>query len=283
MRSKMPTWSDVTNSPIGEVASIVCERSRAWSLLGKHIEDCFISHGAPPKANLDPFKVLLLLPNLQSLFQINNVSRDKELFDLADWANKECRRELSEFESALRNFCSAQKFQFEGGFPRFVLGGFLEIRVDDKQPVCRIADKNFKTLFLPTLASTIIETIKLDAARKFDQVRFLEDLYKAYQRAAINVGIPLGEPILAKQVLPELAFVKQSPVFLKSPLKSTFVDYSLKEFARDLARILKEDRFCVTDGKRLLTTPIANSSDGIPVMIHGAYRYIGRIAFIEET
>src|SRR5205823_6565216 len=114
--------------------------------------------------------------------------------------------------------------------PHYIVAGFLEVTVQDKQPVCKVAEQSFRTANLSVVGPAILEKVKQDTASKFDRVKFLEELYKAYLRAARNAGIPEGEPVLAKTILPELALVKQSPAFLKAPSKATFTDYTLDHF-----------------------------------------------------
>ncbi|HEY3853694.1 MAG TPA: hypothetical protein VGO67_04790 [Verrucomicrobiae bacterium] len=283
MPSNKPKPNDIAESPLGPLALKVFDRSKVWSLLAKQVEDCFVFANATPNAQLDPFKVALLLPQLQLHFRTTNDPPDADLSALQAWTNQECRRAIAEFEVALQKLCAAEKLQVEGRFPHFILAGFLEIIVQDKQPVCKIGGSSLNTVNLSIVAPVILQRIREDTARKFDPKLFLDQLYKAYQRTALNGRIPGGEPVLAKLILPEIAFIKQSLAFLKSPSKAAFVDYTLEHFARDLALILKDGNVCTSNGKRLHPTPVSNSSDGIPVMIDGAYRYIGRLTFLEET
>lgn len=283
MPSHKPKPNDIAESPLGPLALKVLERSKVWSLLAKQVENCFVFTSPPQNVQPDPFKVALLLPQLQSHFKSTTDPADADMSALQAWTDQECRRAIAEFEAALQKLCQAEKLQIEGRFPRFILAGFLEITVQDKQPVCKIGGVSLNTLNLSTVAPAILQRISQDSARKFDPKLFLDQLYKAYQRTALNGRIPEGEPVLAKQILPEIAFIKQSLAFLKSPSKAAFVDYTLEHFARDLARVLKDGSVYTSNGKRLHLTPVSNSSDGVPVMIDGAYRYIGRLTFLEET
>ena len=283
MASQKPKQNDIAESPLGSLAAKVLSQSKVWASLTKQIEECFLSPSNAPKPLLDPFRVTILLPQISAHLKVVGDPCEKEVSNLQLWATQECRRLLTEFEQELRNFCTAEKLQLDGRYPNFIVQGFLEINVQDTQPVCKIAEKSFKTLLFPVLASPIREAIRQDVARNFDAGQLLQDLYKAYQRAVAAGQLAEGDPVLAKHLLPELAFVKQSPAFKKSPSKANFIEYTLDRFARDLAQLLNERTTLTTNGKRLHPTPVSNSSDGIPILIDGAYRYIGRLNFVDET
>lgn len=270
------------DTPVGGLAAAVASEAKKWTKLAKEIEGCFVTTTPSVKPQLDPFRATLLLEQIEPAFSSMSNPRGTEIADLKTWAHQERRRAVAEFEPAIRTLCASEKLHLEGHLPHFIVAGFLEVIIQDKQPVCKVAGHTFDTINLSLIGPVILEKVKTDAARRFDPVQFLEELHKAYQRTVRNDGTREGEPVLAKAILPELALVKQSPAFHKSPSKALFNEYTLEHFARDLARLLKDGQLSTVGGKRLYPTPVSDSSNGIPVMIDGAYRFIGRLAFDQD-
>jgi hypothetical protein len=268
-------------SSLGQVGKLLSGTIKDLSLMRAKLESCFVMSELTGKPVVDPFRAGAIFPDFwkecgSTLPIATNV---RETLDA--WIAVECGKTESLFEAALAACCKSNKWHLEGRFPTFVIDGFLSVRANPADALFQVGNSKVKSLFFDSVAPLIKEAILEERRRKFDDARFLENLYRAYERAVTLRRIGLGEPAPIREVFQELVFVLQSAGFRGSGKKAQFVEYTLEFFSRDLAKLIALAPCKTQTGNLLNLEPTSFAVEGVPIRQEGSVRIFGYISFTE--
>jgi len=234
------------------------------------------------KPIVDPFAVVAALKSTRQVAITSLPSLEHSYEALRRWAIAESENALAAFHPQLSAFCEIQGFKLDGRYPRYLIDGFLAVRVDEKAVETQIGASSAPSLLIDVIAPMISEQVRQERARKFDSSLFLELLHRAYERCLLLAHASFGDPIPVRKVYEQVVSLQQSPAFLKSGKKSLFQEYTVEVFTRDLARLLDSGACQTKDGKMFSDRPTSFAAEGIPIVQRGQARIIGKIVFSPE-
>ena len=231
---------------------------------------------------VDPFQLETVLKDVQQSAIATLPSAEKSLDSLRQWAVTEKARSAAAFDPRLRAFCKTQSYRLDGGYPSYIIEGFLTVRAHDTKREIKVGSSSFRTMMLDTIAPAIREQVADERARKFDASEFIERLFQAYERCLLLERSSIGSPIPVRKVYQELVLILQPEGFLRSASKALFKEYSVELFARDLAKLMESGNCRTSGGKWLSDRPTSFAADGIPILQNGQVRIVGKIVFSGE-
>lgn len=283
MPAPKPKTETAEETPLGPILSQARNHAKAWSDFAKALDGCFLKGSNDSQPALDPFAIYPVLAQVEHSPIISTTLPPSALAEVKKWAADQRKSVEQSFEARLNEFCDANSIKLDGHFPSYILAGFLRLHANPAKGTCDLGDKHFETLLLDSFTPAILAAIKEESQRPFDKTRFMDELFTAYNRAAVLSKAPAGSALSVKDVFLELVMVKQPARFAKAPLRSNFQEYPKEFFLRDLAKLVASGSFATTSGKRLVLAPTAFSADAFPILEAGAIRYIGRIAFADAS
>jgi len=186
------------------------------------------------------------------LNQISITSKQIENFvnlGLNDWVSKEqqslesAKAKLTfEFGTALADELSKNGLKLEGIFPDYKVKTFF-VAAELQTGKCKLWYGNKEEYLGETALNALVVKKALFTAneritkRDFEDSKFFQKLYKAYENAIVKQHKSVGENVGIISLLLELNFLNQNSNFLNDPRKTSFVEYPREFFSYDLFRL----------------------------------------------
>ena len=225
----------------------------------------------------DLVKAHKLLGQLQSA-HAPELPRPEAAAAVKSWCEAEERGRPLKFGRILREAAEAAGVGFQqlGASPPTVRLDPFTVELDFKKGEAEISYSRLELATVPLDAEQILREhgrllASLESA-DFEPADYLKSVFEAYRRTLSGQGAKWGERVDLVDLLPELAFLRQSERFRKDPTRETFKPYGKVRFAYDLAR-LRKARQLEHQGARLT----------LGTATLGSTRQKDRVLFLEEA
>lgn len=260
--------------PLKQFAGALMKQTRSWVAAAEDFNGCILN-STEGKMVADPFAIERVLTRATA----DLVGQLVVPVEVKDWVIAEKTRVSARFEQDLREFCQFKHVQIEGRYPSYTVAEFVTVEVLSPESMILVNDVKIPSLMFHAAQSALEEAIS-ESTGSFSPEKFILELSEASRRACrVDDTMSLdGMPI--KAVFRELVFVKQQGAFFKNPIRSNYVEYTLKAFARDLSRLMRCGVVETKDGKKLNLGP-TSTADGVTIHFEGSARKIGRIGFLD--
>jgi hypothetical protein len=268
---------DLSGTCLGLGISKLTEAQKLIASTGKKLYSA-VKASEGGVVSVDPFILKNILQTIRQNAILENVFTADEVEKVEKWIDLEKDRYCGTFEERLREFCSENGHELDGRFPKYLIDDFLSVNIDSQNGKVKIGDKTINTIMHDDVLAEIVNLIEADNSRPFDGNIFLENLSQSYKRAALVEDCKYGDPIPIKLIFAEMVFASQNKKFFKSPNRANFTEYTISYFQRDIAKVIKHGAYSLKSGERIEFLPTSFSKEeGIPILIGGSVRYIGRI------
>jgi hypothetical protein len=192
---------------------------------------------------------------------------------------------LSNISSEFQRACQVHGLDVRGGFPDFIVNGTVYVGIDQKRLRAHVDDEEFDVFPVDRLAAQVSQAASEYLKKSFDPQAFLKELWRAHQgflRSETSNADQGAGRVPVFELLPALAFAKQSKGFQRNPAKELFRTYSQHAFRADLYRFLTSLPDGTVNGKRLIIEPTSVAEQGLFMFIPtvGRCAFVGHIRFV---
>ena len=191
-----------------------------------------------------------------------------------------------ELPTTIKYYCEQKGLQLSGGYPDYIIEGFLYLGIDSKNSTATLSDSKYPLFPVEPVLENIPEEISKLSAPSYDPMSFLQRLWSAHQRCQEKQQAA-GELLTSRRVsifrvLTEMAVASQAKNFGKNPVKEQFRSYSQHMFRADLFRLLASKETPSVHDHRLILEPTSVAEDGLFMFLPtlGRCAFVGHVVFV---
>ena len=283
MRSRPVPSFGPSQAPCSEFVKRAQSAYEAWGEVLSSLRACFINVGGPDDPALDPFELLRVVAAARSQSSIVNECGEPLLLEIEKQAREAMLLSVQVFDREFRHLCSRESVLVDGRFPNYNLDGFLVVRLNVDQGICRIGTKEIRTLMVRRVWGYIAVELKAEKQRQIPPSEFLSLCESAYTLTITARNEQPGNAIPVRELFKALQSTRQKERLHGGHNTRRERIYAMEHFKRDLGKLMASGEFVATDGARMEFLPTAFAKEGIAVAAGEGVRYIGKVAFRQPS
>jgi hypothetical protein len=186
-------------------------------------------------------------------------------------------RALDEFEADLRAVAQRRGWRLEGGWPTFQIERGVELRVEPKAGLVRVASKTLDVADSGGIEAAIAGLVPALLPKKFTGADFLEQIAHAYDALTGS-----SSQVAIWDLYARLVIEAQSPRFWREATVDRFAALSPDQFRARLSATMEAGVARTRDGRELRLLPPLDPKHALFVYHPGEQRFafVGRVEFV---